>query len=68
MPKIKIHLKDGSRSLGLFRKDKIRIIAKFHMTDLVILGHSRDWKTLSYSRIKTVVDSFFKKPSTSREA
>ena len=27
---------DGSRSLGLFRKGKIGIIAKFHRTDLVI--------------------------------
>ena len=27
---------DGSRSLGLFRKSKIGIIAKFHRTDLVI--------------------------------
>ena len=29
-------LKDGSRSLALFRKSKIGIIAKFHRTDLVI--------------------------------
>ena len=29
-------LQDGSRSLGLFRKGKIGIIAKFHRTDLVI--------------------------------
>ena len=29
-------LQDGSRSFGLFRKDKIGIIAKFHRTDLVI--------------------------------
>ena len=29
-------LKDGSRSLGLFRKGKIGIILKFHRTDLVI--------------------------------
>ena len=29
-------LEDGSRSLGLFRKGKIDIIAKFHRTDLVI--------------------------------
>ena len=27
---------DGSRCLGLFRKGKIGIIAKFHRTDLVI--------------------------------
>ena len=29
-------LKDGSRSLGLFRKGKIGITTKFHRTDLVI--------------------------------
>ena len=29
-------LQDGSRSLGLFRKGKNGIIAKFHRTDLVI--------------------------------
>ena len=29
-------LKDGSRSLGLFGKGKIGIIAKFHRTDLII--------------------------------
>ena len=29
-------LQDGSRSLRLFRKGKISIIAKFHRTDLVI--------------------------------
>ena len=29
-------LEDRSRSLGLFRKGKIGIIAKFHKTDLVI--------------------------------
>ena len=29
-------LKDGSRSLALFRKGKIGVIAKFHRTDLVI--------------------------------
>ena len=27
---------DGSRSLGMFRKSKIGIIAKFHRSDLVI--------------------------------
>ena len=30
-------LLDGSRSLGLFRKGKTGIIAKFHRTDLVVL-------------------------------
>ena len=29
-------LKDRSRSMGLFKKDKTLIIAKFHWTDLVI--------------------------------
>ena len=29
-------LQDGSRSLGLFRKGKIGIIAKFYRTNLVI--------------------------------
>ena len=31
-----------SKSLGLFRKGKIRIKAKFHISDLVIWGHSRE--------------------------
>ena len=38
----------------LGRKGKILITAKFHMTDLVIRGHSREGKTPSYSRINTV--------------
>ena len=33
-------LQDGSSSLGLFRKGKTRIIAKFHGTDLAICSHS----------------------------
>ena len=37
--------------MGLFRKDKTGIIAKFHRTDLVICCCSRDRKTLSYNRI-----------------
>ena len=36
---------DPSRSLGLLRKDKTGIIAKFQRTDLVICSHSRDGKT-----------------------
>ena len=49
-------LKDGSRSLELFRKGKIGIIiAKFHRTDLVIPSHSRGTKNLTYSQINTVV-------------
>ena len=35
-------LQEGSKSLGLFRKSKTRIIAKFHRTDLVIYNHSRE--------------------------
>ena len=50
-------LQDGSRSLNLFRKGKTHIIAKFHWTDLVICSHSKDRKTLSYSRRNTVVPS-----------
>ena len=45
---------DGSRSLGLFRKGKIGITAKFHRTDLVIRSHSRGTKTPSYSQINMV--------------
>ena len=36
--------------MRLFRKGKICIIAKFHWTDLVICSHSRERKTLTYSR------------------
>ena len=35
-------LQDRSRSLGLFRKGKTRIIAKFHRTDLVTCSHFRE--------------------------
>ena len=47
-------LQDGSRSLELFWKGKTCIIAKFHRTDLVIVGHSTEGKTLSYNQINTV--------------
>ena len=49
-------LKDTSRSLGLCRKGKSPIIAKFHRTDLVLCtcSHSRERKTLFYSRINMV--------------
>ena len=40
--------------MGLFRKGKTHIIVKFHMTDLVICSHSREEKTLTYSRINMV--------------
>ena len=48
-------LYDRSRSLGLFRKSKTRIIAKFHRTDLVFCSHSRERKIPSYSQINTMV-------------
>ena len=38
-------------------KGKIRIIAKFHRTDLVICSHSRERKPPSYSRRNTVKDT-----------
>ena len=47
-------LQNGSRSLVLFKKDKIGIIAKFHRTDLVIFSRSREGKTPSDSQINTV--------------
>ena len=40
--------------MGLFRKAKTHIRAKFHWTDLVIYSHSREGKTLSYSRINRI--------------
>ena len=40
--------------LGLFRKGKTHITAKFYRTDLVICSHSRERKTLSYSQINMV--------------
>ena len=49
-----LKLLDGSRSLGLFRKVKTLIIAKFHGTDLVIGSHSREGKTPYYSQINLV--------------
>ena len=45
---------DGSTFLGLFRKGKTHIIAKFHRTYLVICSLSREGKTPSYSRNNTV--------------
>ena len=47
-------LKDGSRSLGLFKQGKTCIIAKFNRTDLVICSHSIEGKTPSYSQINMV--------------
>ena len=40
--------------MGLSRKGKIGIIAKFHRTDFVICSHSTGLKTPSYSWINTV--------------
>ena len=37
-------LQDGSRSLGLFRKGKTCVTAKFHRTDFVICSHFREGK------------------------
>ena len=45
--------------MGLFRKGKTKIIAKFYRTDLVIYSHSREGKTLSYSHINTVSGYYF---------
>ena len=41
--------------MGLFRKGKSHIIANLYRTDKVICSHSKEWKTLFYSRINTVV-------------
>ena len=40
--------------MGTFRKGKTCIMAKFHRTDLVICGHSREGKTLLYGQINMV--------------
>ena len=40
--------------MGMFRKGKTCIIAKFYRTDLVIYNHSRERKPQSYSGINTV--------------
>ena len=40
--------------MGLFRKGKTHIIAKFHRTDSVICSNSRDGKTPSYSQLNTI--------------
>ena len=40
--------------MGLFRKGKTRIIAKFLRTDLFICNDSREGETPSYSRINMV--------------
>ena len=46
--------------LGLFRKGKTCIMAKFHKTDLAICSHSREEKSPSYSWINTVHMNFWK--------
>ena len=38
---------NNPNSLGLFRKGKICIVAKFHRADLVICSYSREGKTPS---------------------
>ena len=52
-PSYNVH---GSRSLGLFRKSKTHIIAKFHGADLAICSHSKVGKTPSYSQINMVLE------------
>ena len=42
----------------MFRKGKTHIRAKFHRIDLVICSHSREGKTLSYSRIDTLSQNY----------
>ena len=51
IPKSRSILKDGSRSLGLFRKGKTHNMAKLQRTDLVICSHSRMGKIQSYGQI-----------------
>ena len=46
--------------MGLFRKGKPHIIAKFHSADLVICSHSRKRKTLSYRQINMVHFQLYK--------
>ena len=45
--------------MGLFRKGKTHIVAKFLRTDLDICSHSREGETPSYSRINTVIKVAF---------
>ena len=44
--------------MGLYRKGKTRIIAKFHRTDCYF-SHSKEGKILSYSQINTVYKNYF---------
>ena len=52
--------------MGLFRKGKTCIVAKFHRTDLVIYSHSGEGKALSYSQINIVDPKPIKKLGTSK--
>ena len=45
-----------SGCLGLLRKGKTWIIAKFHRANLLICSHSREGQTQSYSQRNTVVE------------
>ena len=45
IPKSRSILKDGSRSLGLFRKGNTRIMSKFHRTDQLFVVILRRGKT-----------------------
>ena len=48
--------KQSQKTLGLFRKGKTCIIAKFHRTNIVVYSHSRKGKTPPYSGINTVTE------------
>ena len=41
-----------SRSLGLLRKGKTSILAKFHRTDLVIYSHSRGFWSITLQSLE----------------
>ena len=47
---------------------RVKLIAKFHRTDEVICGHSREENTSSYSRISTVSIITCKTPSIIAES
>ena len=45
--------------MGLFRKGKTCIIAKFLTTDLAICSHSREGETPSYNQINGISPQLF---------
>ena len=54
LPKQSQKFRSVSRSLGLFRKAKNRIISKLQRSDIVICSYSRKEKAPSYSRLNMV--------------